>query len=270
MKRFAIILAVTLIGFIASCTRVEDGDIDPDALSKLAKCPLRSISSGTGAPVFSFEYTLGRIKRIVTRESGEVSSVFTYNLKNKIDKMVIEAGNSSDAYTVVFEYDAAGKIIKSKTSIKDYQFMTNEFTYDGEFITAVSTQFNIFGATAKGKTRVEYLGENVSKVYTQIDGYPELLTFEGVSYDNKPQYLPSGYRTMALGFIGIANNFFASLGKNNPTMVKIYDDNGKLNETTQTSYQYDKSGIVTNADQTMTNADNVKTTRKIAFEFVCL
>jgi hypothetical protein len=270
MKRFAIILAVALIGLIASCTRVEDGDIDPDALSKLAKCPLRSVNSGSGAPVYSFEYTLGRIKRIVTREGVEVSSLFTYNIKNKIEKMVIEAANSSDKYTVVFEYDAAGKITKSKTSIKDYQFMTNEFTYEGDHIIAVNTEFDIFGSTAKGKTRVEYLGDNVSKVYTQIDGYPELLTFEGVTYDDKPQYLPSGYRTMALGFIGIANNFFASFGKNNPTMVKIYDDNGKLNETTQTSYQYDKSGIVTNADQTLTNANNVKTERKIAFEFVCL
>ncbi|HEY1053612.1 MAG TPA: hypothetical protein VGE24_00705, partial [Emticicia sp.] len=263
-------LAISLLGFIVSCTRGGDSDIDPDALSKLAKCPLKSVTSGAGAPVFSFEYTLGRIKRIVTRENGEVSTVFTYNIKNKVDKMVIESDASSDQYSVVFEYDAAGKIIKSKTSIRDYQFMTNEFTYEGENIVGVKTQFDIFGSTAKGTTRVEYLGENVSKVYTQIDGYPELLTFEGVSYDNKPQYLPSGYRTMALGFIGLANNFFASLGKNNPTMVKIYDDNGKLNETTQTNYQYDKSGIVTNADQTLIDANNVKTSRKIAFEFVCL
>jgi hypothetical protein len=270
MKRFAFILAIALLGLVASCTRVGDGDIDPDALSKLAKCPLRSVSSGTGAPVYSFEYTLGRIKRIVTHEKGEVSTIFTYNLKNKIDKMVIEAEASSDPYTVVFEYDAAGKITKSKTSLKDYQFMTNEFTYDGDNITGVNTKFDIFGSTVKGKTRVEYLNNNVSKVYTQIEGYPELLTFEGVSYDDKPQYMPSGYRTMALGFIGLANNFFASFGKNNPTLVKIYDDNGKLNETTQTSYQYDKSGIVTNADQTLTDANNVKTSRKIAFEFVCL
>jgi hypothetical protein len=270
MKRFALILAVALLGLIASCTRVEDGDIDPDALSKLAKCPLRNVSSGTGAPVFSFEYTLGRIKRIVTREGAEVSTLFNYNLKNNIEKLIIAAENSSDQYTVVFEYNSAGKISKSKTLIRDYQFMTNEFVYDGDNIVAVNTQFDIFGSTAKGKTRVEYLGANVSKVYTQIDGYPELLTFEGVSYDDKPQYMPTGYRTMALGFVGLANNFFASLGKNNPTMVKIYDDNGKLNETTQTSYQYDKSGIVTNADQTLIDANNVKTTRKIAFEFVCL
>jgi hypothetical protein len=270
MNRFAFVLAITLFGFVVSCTRVAEGDIDPDALSKLAKCPLRSVSSGSGAPVFSFEYTLGRIKRIVNRESVEVSSVFTYNLKNKIDKMVIEAANNSEAYNVVFEYDAAGKIIRSKTSIKDFQFMTNEFTYEGANIVAVNTAFNIFGSTAKGKTRVEYTGDNVSKVYTQIDGYPELLTFEGISYDNKPQYLPEGYKTMALGFIGIANNFFAAFGKNNPTMVKIYDDNGKLSESTQTNYEYDTSGIVTSADQTLTNADNVKTSRKIVFQFVCL
>lgn len=270
MKRFAFILAVAFIGFIASCTRVEDGDIDPDVLSKLAKCPLRSVSSGTGAPVYSFEYTLGRIKRVVTRESGEVSSIFSYNIKNKIEKMVIEAASTSEEYTVLFEYDATGKITKSKTSIKGFQFMTNSFTYEGDLVVAVKTEFDIFGGTVNGKTRVEYLGDNVSKVYTQIDGYPELLTFEGVSYDDKPQYLPSGYRTMAMGFVGLANNFFASFGKNNPTLIKIYDDNGKLNETTQTSYQYDKSGIVTNADQTMTNADNVKTARKIAFEFICL
>jgi hypothetical protein len=270
MKRFAIIVAIALMGFIASCTRVEDGNIDPDALSKLAKCPLRSVNSGTGAPVYSFEYTLGRIKRIVTRESGEVSTIFNYNLKNNIEKLIISAESSSDQYTVVFEYNSAGKIAKSKTSIRDYQFMTNEFVYEGDNIVAVNTAFDIFGSTAKGKTRVEYLNNNVSKVYTQIDGYPELLTFEGVSYDDKPQYMPTGYRTMALGFIGLANNFFASLGKNNPTMVKIYDDNGKLNETTQTSYQYDKSGIVTNADQTLIDANNVKTARKIAFEFVCL
>ncbi|MFD2523738.1 hypothetical protein [Emticicia soli] len=270
MKRFAFILSVSLVGFIASCTHVSDDDIDPDAVSKLAKCPLRSISSPTGAPFYSFEYTLKRIKRIVTHESGEVATTFNYDSKDRIEEMLIKVADNSVEYTVLFDYNNSGQINKSRTFIRDFQFMTNEFTYSGDHISNVSTQFDIFGSTVKGKTRVEYQGDNVSKVFTQIDGFPELLTFEGISYDNKPQFLPTGYRTMALGFIGIANNFFAAFGKNNPTQVKVYDDNGKLFETTQTSYEYDKNGIVTSAEQTLTNADNVATVRKIIFEFVCL
>ncbi|WP_337043271.1 hypothetical protein [Emticicia sp. 17c] len=270
MKRNALLLLLVIFCFVFSCKRVRDGDIDPDATAQLAKCPLRSINSSSGEQIYGFEYTLGRIKRIVSYDGIEMASTFTYNAKDKIEKMVITTDNNTDDYTVLFEYDAAGKVAKTRTSIKDFEFMTNQFTYSGNNIQTISTTFNIFGNTVKGKTRIEYLDANVSKVYTQIDGYPELLAFEGVSYDTKPQFMPEGYRIMALGFVGIANNFFASFGQNNPTLVKIYDDNGKLTETTQTVYEYDKSGIVTKADQTLTDADNKKTARGIVFKFVCL
>ena len=270
MKRVSSIALICLLGYIVSCKRVDDGDVTPDQLSQLSKCPLKGITTSKGTPFNSFEYTLGRIKRIINYDSLQVASTFTYNAKNQIEKMVIEDETSnSEKYTVLYVYDASsGKIVKTKTSIKDFEFMTNDFVYSGDNIKTIQTTFNVFGSKVVGTTKVEYVDENVSKVYTKIDGYPELLTFEGVGYDTKPQFYPAGYKTMALGFVGIANNFFAFFGKNNATLVKIYDDNGKLDETTQIDYEYNKSGFPTKAVQTLTKS-NVKTTQGLVFTFMC-
>ncbi len=269
MKRIISFAMIALVLGVISCKKSStSNDITPQVIQQLTKCPLKNVNSDKGIALSSFEYTLSRIKRIVNKEGEEVGTTFTYNIKNQIEKMEISTPRPEDTYTVLFVYDATAKIIKTKTSVKGYEFQVNDFVYTGDKITKINTSFDIFGYKVGGITRVEYIGENVSKVYTKIEGEPELLTFEGVSYDTKAQFYPDGYRTMALGFVGLANNFFAFFGKNNPISVKIYDDNGKLEEATDIVYEYSKNGLPSKGIKTITKGTN-KTVLNVAYQYVC-
>ena len=94
-----------------------------------------------------------------------------------------------ETYTVTYiYYVTTGKVSKTHTSVKDYEFQINDFVYVGDKLTTVNTTLNIFGYTVKGTYRVEYIDRNVSKVYTKIEGEPELLACEGLNYDTKAQF----------------------------------------------------------------------------------
>ncbi|GGD77676.1 hypothetical protein GCM10011514_46990 [Emticicia aquatilis] len=269
MKRILSFALVALIGAVVSCKKISDEGITPQQTSQLAKCPLKNVNSATGTPIASFEYTLNRIKRIVNKEDGEVDAIFTYNIKNQIEKMTISNGNALETYTVTYVYDVAtGKVSKTRTSVKDYEFQVNDFVYAGDKLITINTTLNIFGYTVKGTSRVEYLNDNVSKVYTKMEGEPELLAYEGLNYDTKAQFYPDGYRTMAYGFIGLANSYFAFFGQNNATSIKIYDDNGKVDEAIETVYEYNKTGIPTKGTKTITKGEN-KTTQTVAYQYMC-
>ncbi len=269
MKRIISFALITLIAGVISCKKSSSEQVTPQQLEQLAKCPLKNVNSATGTPISSFEYTLSRIKRIVNKEGEEIGTTFTYNIKNQIEKMEIATPRPDETYTVVFQYDAtSGKITKTKTSVKGYEYQVNDFVYAGDKITTINTALDIFGYKVKGVSRVEYAGDNVSKVYTKIEGEPELISFEGVSYDSKAQFYPEGYRTMALGFVGLANNFFAYFGKNNPTSVKVYDDNGKLEEATDITYEYNKNGLPSKGVKTVTKGEK-KSVVNVAYQYVC-
>ena len=268
MKRIISFAFIVVFAGVTSCKKNKNDGVTPQQLEQLAKCPLKNVNSATGTPLFSFEYTLSRIKRIINKEGEEVATTFTYNIKNQIEKMEIVTPRPDETYTVFFQYDASGRIIKTKTLVKGYEFQVNDFVYSGNKITTINTNLDIFGYKIKGISRVDYVGENVSKVYTKIEGEPEFLTFEGVSYDNKAQFYPDGYRTMALGFVGLANNFFAFFGKNNPTSIKIYDDNGKLDEVADITYEYNKNSLPLKATKTVTKGAK-KTVESVAYQYIC-
>lgn len=268
MKRILSFALVAVVSGIISCKKIDETGVTPQQTAQLVKCPLKNVNSSTGTPLASFEYTLNRIKRIVNKEGREVGATFTYNIKNQIEKMVLTNEKSLETYTVVFVYDAAGSIIKTRTSVKDYEFQVSDFVYAGGKLTGINVSLDLFGQKAKGTTRIEYASENVSKVFTKMEGEPELLTYEGLNYDTKAQFYPDGYRTMAYGFVGIANGFFGYFGKNNPTSIKIYDDNGKVDEATEIVYEYNKMGIPTKGIRTVTKAEK-KTVMNVAYQYMC-
>jgi hypothetical protein len=269
MKRILFFTLIVLCVNFISCKKNKNEQITPQQSAQLSKCPLKNVNSSTGTPIASFEYTLNRIKRIINKEGDEIGATFTYNTKSQIEKMVITNAVTLESYTVLYEYDpSSGKISKTRTSVKDYEFQVNEFVYSGDKLVSITTNLDIFGYKVSGASRVEYVGENVSKVYTKIEGEPELVAFEGISYDTKAQFYPDGYRTMAYGFVGLANDFFAFFGKNNATSIKIYDDNGKVDEATDITYEYNKTGIPIKSVKTVTK-DNDKTVFTIAYEYMC-
>jgi hypothetical protein len=268
MKRIISFTLIALFINFISCKRIDE-QVTPQQTAQLSKCPLKNVNSTTGAALASFEYTLNRIKRIVNKDGDEIGATFTYNIKNQIEKMVITNAISLQTYTVLYEYDlASGKIIKTRTSVKDYEFQVNDFVYAGDKLTTINNHFDVFGYKVNGVSKIEYIGDNVSKVLTKIEGEPELVAFEGISYDTKAQFYPDGYRTMAYGFVGLANNFFAFFGKNNATSVKIYDDNGKVDEATDITYEYNKTGIPIKSVRTVTKGSD-KTVFTVAYEYMC-
>jgi hypothetical protein len=165
--------------------------------------------------------------------------------------MEITTENSKEKYVVKFEYGANNIILKSNVSINGFKFMTNDFNYnENNRLGSVITTVEMFGKKVIGKTRIEYINNNVSKVFSSIDNEVEKIAFVGEKYDTKKQYLPEVYKTAALGFVGIANNFFAYFGDNNMVKGKVYDEKGKIDQETEINYLYNKNGLPTQSETT--------------------
>lgn len=214
------------------------------------KCPLMSVDSPSGN-IRNYEWLGSKLIRVFSRDSIPTIIIFKYNNKNLAESMEITTESSKEKYVVKFEYGANNIILKSNVSINGFKFMTNDFNYnENNRLGSVITTVEMFGRKASGKTRIEYVNNNVSKVFSSIDNEVEKIAFVGEKYDTKKQYLPEVYKTAALGFVGIANNFFAYFGDNNMVKGKVYDEKGKIDQETDISYLYDKNGLPTQSETT--------------------
>jgi hypothetical protein len=108
-----------------------------------------------------------------------------------------------------------------------------------------------------------YKAKNVSEVYSSIDGETEKVAFIGEKYDDKAQFHPAAYKTTALGFVGIANNFFSFFGENNLVTGKIYNE--KVDQKTDIKYSYDKKGLPLSSEIT-TEKNGVITKQSVKYE----
>ena len=224
--------------FIFSCKKKNNS---PEIA--ISKCPLLAINGPTGN-IRNFEWVGNKLIRVFNKDSIPTTIVFRYNTKNLAETMEISAENTSEKYFVKFIYGENNIIVKSNVTVNGIQFMTNNFSYNEKnTLTSIKTTVDLFGRKSIGKTRIEYLNNNVSKVYSSIDNDLEKLSFTGDVYDDKAQYFPDIYKTAAVGFVGIANNFFSYFGKNNMIIGKIYDGQGRLNQETKIEYEYNKVGL---------------------------
>jgi hypothetical protein len=231
-------------------------------------CPLLSIDSPKGN-VQNYEWVGEKLIRVYSKDSIPTILVFRYNAKNLPDKMEIITENSVDKYIVNFEYGLKNTVARSFVSLNGLQFMTNEFNYDENYrLGSVNTTVELFGRKVGGKTRLEYSDENVAKVFTSIDSEPEVLSFAGEKYDTKAQFSPEAYKVAALGFVGIANNFFSFFGKNNLLEGKVFDENGKLDQETKITYKYSTKGLPTESETVSTNG-GVQKVSKNSYQFAC-
>lgn len=82
--------------------------------------------------------------------------------------------------------------------------MTNCFSYNKKnTLKSIKTIVDLFGRKSIGKIRLEYLNNNVSKVYSSKDNVLEKLSFTG----------------------------------------DVYDGQGRLNQETKKEYEYNKVGL---------------------------
>jgi hypothetical protein len=193
---------------------------------------------------------------------------FKYDEKNVITNMKVETENDLETLNVDYLYDAEGRVSQTTTSIAGIPIITNTFVISDGKISSVLTKFSAFGSEINAITRINFKDKNVNAVYTSIDGEPEKLAFRGEVYDQQPQFHPAAYKTAALGFVGIANNFFSFFGNNNLVSGMIYDENGKVDQKTDIFYEYAKNGLPTSS-QTMTERNGETSTQNVKYEFKC-
>jgi hypothetical protein len=234
-KAFIIII---ISAFIFSCKRRNASPADANV-----KCPLMEVNGPKGN-IRNYEWVGAKLVRVFSKDSIPTTMIFRYNNKNLAESMEIIPEGSNEKYLVRFQYGDKNLIVKSFVSINGIQFMTNDFSYnENQDLSSINTQVNLFGRKTSGKTRLVYENNNVSKVYSAIDNDLEVLAFSGEEYDDKIQFFPEVYKTAALGFVGIANNFFSYFGKNNMIKGKIYDANGRVDQETQIDYLYARNGL---------------------------
>lgn len=258
---FIAILFLTTINF--SCKKKK---ADPSAQN--AKCPLLSMDGPTGN-IRNYEWVGSKLVRVFSRDSIPTVVVFRYNNKNLAESMEITTENSAEKYLVKFIYGTENIITKSNVSINGIQFMTNEFVYnENNKLSSIKTTVELFGRKVSGKTRLEYANDNVSKVYSSINDELETLSFTGEKYDTKKQFYPEVYKTAALGFVGIANNFFSYFGENNMISGKVYNEKGKVDQETQIDYLYNNSGLPIQSE-TVSVRNGKKSVEVCSYSFDC-
>lgn len=261
-KIFFQLLTITLFASVAaSCSK-------KNKVVANAKCPLMAINNPAGN-IRNFEWVGNKLVRVFSKDSVPTTVVFRYNNKNLAETMEISTSNASEKYVINFIYGDNNLIVKSNVTLNGYKFLTNDFTYnDKQALTIVKTTVELFGKKITGKTRIEYANKNVSKVFSSINDETETLAFVGEKYDDKIQYFPEVYKTAALGFIGIANNFFSYFGENNLIMGKVYDGKGKIDTETKIDYVYTKNGLPVKSE-TFSTRNGRKATEVCSYNFGC-
>lgn len=250
IKTFAILL---LLFGIFSCKKKNS-----DPYVQNVQCPLMSVDGPKGN-IRNYEWVGSKLIRVYSKDSIPTTIVFKYNNKNLAESMEISTSSTSEKYIVNFVYGDKNIITGSKVELNGIQFMTNEFSYnENQTLTSIKTTVSLFGRKSEGKTRLVYDKGNVAKVYSAIDGDIETLAFSGESYDTKLQFLPEVYKTAALGFVGIANNFFSYFGTNNMIQGKVYDGNGRLDQETKIQYIYTKNGLPLQSETSSTKNGKTK------------
>lgn len=236
--------AIQLFGIIFFSTLVfscKKKNASPTSAN--VQCPLMKVDGPKGN-IRNYEWVGNKLVRVFSNDSIPTTLVFRYNNKNLAETMEVITENSSEKYLVTFQYGDKNSITKSLVTLNGIQFMTNEFSYNEKYaVTSIKTTVELFGRKVTGKTRIEYTNNNVSKVYSAIGDDLETLAFTGDKYDNKLQFCPEVYKTAALGFVGIANNFFSYFGENNMIEGKVYDGKGRVDQQTQINYVYNTSGL---------------------------
>lgn len=252
--------------FVFSCKKKNKEELSPLFSSNV--CPLLSVNNFEGKNIQAYEYVQDKLIRIYSKDSIPTTLEFRYNDKNQVERMDILTQGSSQNFKVKYFYDDMGNVSRTKAEVSGIEFMENIFTTKEGKISSINTIVSLFGRSVEGNTRIVYDSDNVSKVYTSIDNDPEILAFVGDQYDDKPQFSPKVYKIAALGFVGIANNFFSFFGKNNLIQGKIYDEKGKVDQKMDISFIYDKGGLPITSES-LIEKNGTSTNQQMNYIFDC-
>ncbi|MFN3850417.1 MAG: hypothetical protein ACK4NY_13360 [Spirosomataceae bacterium] len=273
-KNLLKLLIFSVLAFVISCKKSSQEEITPDPFGTNAntglktKCNLKSITDDKDAVKSTFEYDANKKLTKVTNIVDKTTISFTYNTKGKIDKMDFRTPVAGESYTINYTYDETGsRVMRTKATVQGYEFLNNAMVYEGEKLIRATCDFDIFGEKIQVLYRMEYTGDNLTRVYSRTNGDKEVVVFEGVKYDDKLNFYPNNYNMFALGFLGLKNSYFGYLSKNNPVSIKIYDEKNEAN-LIDMNYTYDKKGVVLKNNIITTNPKGVKQTRLEGYQFI--
>ncbi|MGR3810720.1 hypothetical protein [Jiulongibacter sp. NS-SX5] len=240
-----------------------------DKLLESAACPVIALIEPDGTSWRNFEYVGEKLTRMYFNDETQMVLGIRYDESSRIKTLEIKNNEDLEEMDVNYSYDPeTGHISETNTSIGGLPFMKNVFTYKDNKVVSVKTTVQFFGSQVEGLTRISYSGNNVSAVYSSIDNEPEKLVFKGDSYDDKPMFMPAIFRHVCLGFVGVANNFFAYMGKNNLVAGKLYDEDGVINQTTQIIFEYDKRELPMTGEYIIENKGEL-TSNILRYEYDC-
>jgi YD repeat-containing protein len=256
-----LIISLLATIFFVSCSKKADVAATPQ------NCYLASISNTKGNILEKFTYDAKDQLVTDARDSSGTVYSFTYNAQSLVDKIAVTVKNSSGsfAYSLNFTYDVSGKTTKAVAVVQGTTYQTNIFTYTNGQLTKITTtdyQSNLL------VTRLEYTGENISKVYQQFDTDKEYLYYEVSKFDDKKNFYPEAYRAFALGHIGLEDNFIF-LNKNNVLSEKFYDEiSGAVNYTSDNTYEYNSTSQPTKITSAI-NYLGKKSTASNTYQYTC-
>ena len=256
IHKFLIINSLLLF-LLASCSK--NTDVTPQV------CYLTNIADEKGKIIETLTYDANN--RLVNDVVGESDIIyaFTYNAQNKVDKITItdKTDKKTITFIVTFTYDANNQATKAVTTYNGKTYQTNTFSYTNNQLTQITTDDQTYIL----KTRLEYSGENVSKVYQKFDTEKEYLYYEVTKFDDKKNAYPESYKAVTIGLTGLLDGF-AYLNKNNVVSEKNYGDDGIVYYTSDATYEYNTGSQPTKITSAI-NDSGSKSTSISAYQYNC-
>jgi hypothetical protein len=262
MKKYIykyLIFSILSITVLSSCSKNTDVTPAPQV------CYLSTITDEKGNVLEKLTYDANN--RLINDVVGasDLIYAFTYNAQNQVDKITItdKTDKKTLTFIVTFTYDANNQATKAVTTVNGAVYQTNTFAYANNQISQITTD----DQTMVLKTRFEYSGDNITKVYQKFDAEKEYLYYEVTKFDDKKSAFPEAYKALALGLTGLIDGS-AYLCKNNVVSEKNYGDDGIVYYTADNTYEYNTNAQPTKLSATI-NEDGSKSTSVSVYQYNC-
>ncbi len=256
----AIFLSSILIIFVVGCSKNNEP-------APITQCYLTSITDAAGNAYEKCTYDASNKLLVASYEDISMNFEFVYTAQGLVDKVTVtdKSGSKPIVFVVTYSYDATNKATKAVTSFNGKPYQTNEISYSttNQVAKIVTTDANANVLA----TRLEYSGDNVTKVFQKFDSEKEYLYYEITKFDDKKNIYPDAYKSLFVGLAGLIDGA-PFLNKNNAIEDKYYDDSGIAYYTEQRTFEYNSTMYPTKITSNV-NDDGTKSTEVKNYSYNC-
>jgi hypothetical protein len=259
-RLFRNLVVITAIFWVVGCNKTNEP-------APITQCYLTSITDATGKATEKCTYNASNMLLAASYEDIAMTFDFTYTAQGLVDKVTVTDKSNSKpiVFVVTYSYDATNKATKAITAYNGKPYQTNEISYNAtnQAVKIVTTDANANVLV----TRLEYLGENVAKVFQKFDDEKEYLYYEITKFDDKKNIYPDAYKALFVGLAGLIDGA-PFLNKNNAIEDKYYDDLGVAYYSEQRSFEYNSTLYPTKITSNI-NDDGDKSTEVSTYVYNC-